>query len=44
MKRNLYLRPNFRLYVRDGHKNKQTKKAINDSASTKSKQEKEIKS
>ena len=38
------LAPNFRLYIRDGHNNKQTKQAINNSASIKLKEEKEIKS
>jgi len=38
------LASNFRLYMRDGHNNKQTKQALNNSASIKLKEEKEIKS
>jgi len=38
------LTPNFRLYISDGHNNKQTNQAINNSASIKLKEEKEIRS
>jgi hypothetical protein len=34
------LRPNFRLYIGDGHNNKQTKRAVSNSPSTKLKRRK----
>jgi len=38
------LRPNFRLYIRDGHNNKQTRRAISIHPQQNEKEEKEIKS